>query len=163
MTIEFVDAWRKGDPKLEADALAFWQSQNVKLETPDGAERLKMLAMLAYEDNKVIGLSTLNIRHSDQVRQKMAFIREIVAIDHRRKHLGIDLAQKTREMIETYAFNHQDEQIAGMAAVLQGVGIGKHAISRGGQMILAGYTANNEQFRVAWFAHYQVPANLATR
>ena len=163
MTIEFVEAWRKADPKLEADALAFWQAQGVRLETPDGAERKKMLAVLAYEDGQVIGLSTLNIRRAEQVRQKMAFVREIVAADRRQQHVSIALTQKTREVIEAYAFAHQDEQIGGMAAILQAPGIGKRAISRGGQMVLTGYTEKNEQVRIAWFAHFQVPANLATR
>lgn len=160
MTTTYVEAWRKDDPKLEADAAAFWREHNLLPADVTADERLKQLAVLAYDGDKLIGLSTLRINYFNMLRQKFAFLREAVAPDYRLQSVSRDLAVQTRKVIEPYALAHPQEEIAGMAAVYQAPGIGKRAIGRQGRMALIGYTANDEQVRVAWFDHFIVPPNL---
>ncbi len=160
MAITFVEAWRKNDPQLEAEARAFWASHNALRDEATAEERLKQLAVLVYDEGTLIGISTINVRHFDLLREDFGFIREIVTSDRRLEHISIALTQKTREVAEAYAFAHQEENLAGLAAVLQAPGIGKRAISRGGGLVLMGYTDENEQVRACWFDHFRIKSYL---
>lgn len=161
MTIRFVEAWRKNDPKFEADAIAFWTEHNLLIANTPADERTKEIAVLAYDGEKLVGLSTLKIQYFDQLRQKFAFLREAVAPDYRRHSLARSMSGETRKVIEAHAIAHPDEMIAGMASVYQAEGIGKKPIGSVSRMALIGYTQFNEQVRAGWFDHFRVPANLS--
>ncbi|MDO8421583.1 MAG: hypothetical protein Q7S99_05425 [Parvibaculum sp.] len=160
MAITFVDAWRKDDPQLEAEARAFWTSHKVLPGDADVDKRVKQLAVLAYDENVLIGISTIEVKFFDLLQENFGFIREVVASDRRLEHISIALTQRTREVVEAYALAHLNESIAGIAAVLQAPGIGKRAISRGGGLVLMGYTDRNEQVRACWFDHFRVKSRL---
>jgi GNAT superfamily N-acetyltransferase len=121
--------------------------------------RVKQLAMLAYDGDRLVGISTLNIRHFEQVRQTIAFFREVVHPDYRRKQVGRFLGRKTYKLIEEYALAHPEEKIGGMGAIYQAPGIGQRAVTREARLALIGYTKRNEQVRIAWFPHFMVPPN----
>ncbi|MGV8995927.1 MAG: hypothetical protein ACOH12_03155 [Parvibaculaceae bacterium] len=161
MTTSYVTAWRKNDPKLEADATRFWEAHELLPAGKTAEDRIKELAVLAYDGEQVIGVSTVNIRYFDMLRQKFAFFREAIAPDYRLQSAGRDLTVQTRKAIEAYALAHLEEEIAGLAAILQAPGIGKRAIGRQGRLALIGYTDFNEQVRVAWFDHFRVPSNMS--
>lgn len=158
MDLTFVEAWAKNDPALEEEAKTFWATQNALHDGINPDQRAKQLAVMAYGDGKLVGLSTLNVQYFETLRQKFAFVRELIDRDHRLEHISIALTEKTRECIEDYALAHPEEQIMGMAAVFQAPGIGKRPISRGGSLSLIGYTPNNEQVRAMWFKHARVPS-----
>lgn len=158
MNITFVETWAKNDPAQEEEAMAFWTAQNALQGELAPDQRVKQLAVMAYGDGKLVGVSTLNVQYFETLRQKFAFVRELVHRDHRLEHISIALTEKTRECIEEYALAHPEEQIMGMAAVFQAPGIGKRPISRGGNLSLIGYTPNNEQVRAMWFKHARVPS-----
>ncbi|MDO8287838.1 MAG: hypothetical protein Q7T44_01330 [Parvibaculum sp.] len=160
MTTTYIDAWRKSDPKLEAAATAFWTELNLLPEGATAAERLKELAVLAYDGATLIGVSTLKINFFDQLRQKFAFAREAIRPEYRLQSVGRDLMLATREVIEPYALAHPEEEIAGIGAIYQAPGIGKRGIGRKTRLALIGYTAKNEQVRIGWFSHFIVPPNL---
>tara|TARA_R110000868_G_scaffold31627_20_gene115869 strand:- start:2414 stop:2935 length:522 start_codon:yes stop_codon:yes gene_type:complete len=160
MTIRFVDAWLKNDAKLEADAMAFWTEHDLLGDDTLAEDRVKEIAVLAYDGEKLVGLSTLKIRHFDQLRQKFAFLRESVSPDYRLHALARTMSGETRKVIEAYAIAHPDELIAGMASVYQAKGIGKKPIGSVSRMALIGYTENNAQVRAGWFEHFRIPANL---
>ena len=160
MTIAFVDAWRKNDPKHAADAIAFWTDHKLLKADTQADERAKQIAVLAYDGDKVAAVSTLNVRPFEQLRQKFAFLREAVAPEYRLHSLARSLSGETRKVIEAYAIAHPDELIAGMASVYQAKGIGKKPIGSVSRMALIGYTAANEQVRAGWFEHFRIPGNM---
>ncbi|MDO8421586.1 MAG: hypothetical protein Q7S99_05440 [Parvibaculum sp.] len=159
--ITFVEAWRKNEPKHTADAIAFWTEHGLlKADTPV-EERAKQIAVLAYDGDKLVGLSTLNVRPFELLRQKFAFLREAIAPDYRLHSIARALSGETRKVIEAHAIAHPDEMIAGMASVYQAKGIGKKPIGSVSRMALIGYTEFNEQVRASWFEHFRIPGNLA--
>jgi GNAT superfamily N-acetyltransferase len=162
MEFTFATAWQKNDPKLEADALALWSALDALPANTTPEQRVKELAVLAYDGATLAGVSTLAIRHFDVLRQKFAFFREVVHPDYRRQSLGRFLTRETRRMIETWALENRDQNLAGMAAIYQAPGVGKRAISRQSRMALIGYTEFNEQVRASWFDHFEVPPNAPT-
>lgn len=59
---EFKPAWRKNDPALEADAIAFWQKNKFLPKGVVAEERAKELCGLVYRDGEVIAVSTIIIK-----------------------------------------------------------------------------------------------------
>ena len=159
MTIEIIEAWRKNDPKLEADAIAFWDRHRINPAGTTPQARAKELAAIAYENGVVVALSTINVELFVQLRQKFAFIREAVAPSYRRNKIGGDLLIYTRDLAERYSRENPDEKIAGAAAVYQIPGVGTYGSGRTSRLALIGYTDHNEQVRAMWFDHMQVPPN----
>tara|TARA_R110000868_G_scaffold334571_1_gene595293 strand:- start:307 stop:798 length:492 start_codon:yes stop_codon:yes gene_type:complete len=161
MTITYANAWRQNDPKLEQDAIALWTELSAlpKGQSPD--ERAKELSVVAYEDGKVIALTTMIVQRLQQVRQDFAFVRVLVAPSHRLQSLSTDLMRESRKVIEAYALAHQEEKLAGMGAVFQAPGLGKNPIGIGGGTVLVGYTDEGYQVRIAWFDHFKVPPVMA--
>jgi GNAT superfamily N-acetyltransferase len=159
MTTRFVTAWRKNDPKLEAEAKQIWGATGVLPDQTTPDERAKEIALIAYQDNKLAAISTLNVRPFDYLRQKFAFVRLTVLPEFRKLDIGRVLLRNTFTMIQDYAKTHPEEQIAGVASVLIVAGIGKYPIGREIRHTLIGYTPQNEQIRVTWFDHFEVPPN----
>lgn len=160
MTTTYVEAWRKADPALEADARHIWSAPGVLPPGVTAEDRIKDLALVAYEDEKLAGLTTLKIRTYAQLHQKFAFIRGFVLPEFRMKEAGRELMFHTYRMIEAWAYDHQDEKIAGMIAVIQVPGIGLLPHGDRTNLVLVGYTNGNQQVRLGWFDHYRVPLNM---
>ncbi|MDO8287839.1 MAG: hypothetical protein Q7T44_01335 [Parvibaculum sp.] len=160
MAVTFVTAWKKNDPKLEADVIALWRGMNVLPKGESTDKRVKQIAILAYDDDRLAGISSLEVQAIPQLRQKFAFVRELIHPDYRKNLIARTLVKHTREMIEAYALAHPEEAIAGLAAVFQTPHLGKRAIGLESGMGLIGYTDKHEQIRAGWFEHFMVPANL---
>lgn len=159
MTTSFVTAWRKNDPKLEIEAKQIWEATGILPDRTTPAERAKEIALIGYQDGKLAAVSTLNIRYFDYLRQNFAFARETVLPEFRKQEIGRELVRATFAMIQDYAQNHPEEKIAGMATIFMVPGIGKNPVGRETKLTLIGYTPENEQIRVAWFNHFEVPPN----
>jgi len=161
MTTTYVEAWRKSDPKLEADAIRAW-SMTGALPKSDAPEiRAKQLALVAYVNGELAGLSTLNVRLYEPLRQKFAFMRGFVMPDYRMHEVGRDMMFETLQMIERWAFENQDEKIAGMMAVVQIPGVGREPTGKKIKATLIGYVNGNQQLRLTWFDHFRVPPNMS--
>ncbi|MES1991164.1 MAG: hypothetical protein V4441_09465 [Pseudomonadota bacterium] len=160
MTTTYVEAWRKNDPQLEADAMRAWSTAGI-LPKSDGPEiRVKQLALVAYVDGNLAGLSTLNVRRYEPLKQQFAFMRGFVMPEFRMHEVGRDMMAETLKMIEQWAFEHQDEQIAGMMAVVQIPGVGKEPTGWKIKATLISYVNGNQQLRLKWFDHFRVPPNM---
>ncbi|MDO8421584.1 MAG: hypothetical protein Q7S99_05430 [Parvibaculum sp.] len=160
--IAFVEAWRKNDPKLEADARAFWIREDA-MPDENVAERIKQLAVMAYEGGELVAITTIHVREFTRLRQKFAFLRGMVAKDHREQHLAIIMGKPVHDLIEKHAIAHPEENIAGLAAVVSSplLGARPNPYPNGAGLVLIGYTPYGEQVRVSWFDHFRVPANLS--
>lgn len=157
MTITYKDAWKKNDSKLVQDAIALWTELNILPPDQKPEQRAKELSVVAYEDGKVIALTTMDIMKLEQVRQDFAFVRVLIAPDKRLQSLSTDLMRESRKVIEAYALAHPEENLAGMGAIFQAPGIGKSPVGAGGGTVLIGYTDKGYQVRIAWFDHFKVP------
>lgn len=160
MAVTFVTAWKKSDPKLEADVIALWREMDALPKDESTDKRVKQIAVLAYDGDRLAGISSLQVHAIPQLRQKFAFVRELIHPDYRKNLIARTLVKHTRDMIETYALHHPKEAIAGLAAVFQTPHLGKRAIGLESGMGLIGYTDKHEQIRAGWFEHFMVPANL---
>lgn len=161
--ITFVEAWRKNDPKLEADALAFWQREDALPDESEAVKRIKQLAIMAYEDDELVAITTIHLRPLEQLRQKFAFLRGMVAKSHREQLLAVSMGKPVFDLLQAHALAHPEENIAGLAAVVSSplIGARPNPYPNGAGLVLIGYTPFGEQVRVSWFDHFRVPANLS--
>jgi hypothetical protein len=159
MAITYVDVWKNVDAKAAQDALAFWHRENAMPPGEKAEDRVKELAYMAYDDDRLIALTTVQVQDFPQLRQKFGFMRMMVASGLRMQHMSHPMSDGTKAALEKYALAHPEENIAGLAAIFQANGTGKYPNSRGGGLVLIGYTAAGYQIRCSWFDHFRVPAN----
>ena len=161
--ITFVDAWRKNNPKYEADALALWKREDAVPDEKEAEARVKQLAILAYEDDELVAITTVHLRVFARLRQRFGFFRGMVASSHRQQHLAIMMGKPVFDLMEAHALAHPEENIAGLAAVVSSplLGVRPNPYPNGAGLVLIGYTPHGEQVRVSWFDHFRVPANLS--
>ncbi|MGV8995926.1 MAG: hypothetical protein ACOH12_03150 [Parvibaculaceae bacterium] len=160
MTIEYVEAWKKNDPKLESDARRIWSDPGVLPPGIGAEDRIEQLAVVAYENGELAGLSTLNVLTFSPLKQKFAFFRGYVLPDFRLREVGRDIVLETYNRIEAYALANPQEKIAGMMAVVQIPNVGENPQGKKIKMTLIGYTNDNQQVRLTWFDHFRVPLNM---
>lgn len=152
-------AWRLGDPQIEADARAFWARLGALPEGVDPDLRADELVCLAYAGGEVIAAATAFVRPIEFLRAKFAMFR--CSVDpHRRMHnVAVVCTGVAREILEAWAAAHPEEEVKGMATILQNQDMlaqSRGAIWRTSGLTLVGYTAADEQIRVAWFEGVRV-------
>ena len=152
-------AWRKGNPSIERDAELFWRANHALPQGTDIGNRLSELCGAAYVDGQPLAISTSSIRNVDFLRTRLAMYRVFVSPDARVAKVASKLTLFSRDLLETWSREHQDEGIMGMGAVIQSRALVKNdraAIWPDSKLTFVGYTQEGYQMRVYWFAHSTV-------
>jgi hypothetical protein len=155
--IKWAVAWRRDDWKLGADAKAFWGK--LGLVSPEERDRrVTELCSMAYADDQLVGVSTVQLQAYPQLRCRLAFYRCAVDPDFRRHELATLLTLRTLITMEGWSAEHPEEQLQGIAAIIQAPELmpkGKFPEwpDYNVQLNLVGYSQRGEQVRVAWFRH----------
>jgi len=156
---ELRPAWRRDDPEMTADAIAFWRRLSLLPAGVTPEERAKELAAAAYRDGALAAVTTLQLGRLDQVRARVAMLRGATDPDHRRSHVAQALAIYTRDLIERWSAEHPEERIAGMGAVIESAnlrGREKEPVWPTTGLNLIGYTPEGRQLRLYWFADFRL-------
>lgn len=163
--LTFIDAWRKDDPRLMADAKAMWLAN--KFMPPDVAEeRAQQLVSLVYAGYEVAGVTTAVLSHIEQLRGRFARLRGAVSPDHRRQRVCYQMAAHAVRVLEEWSVKNPDEKVVGVSAVMQS----KELLWRLREptwpeydlnLNLVAYTPRDEQIRIAWFRHAEVEMSAA--
>lgn len=156
----FKTAWRRDDPQLEADAKEFWGRLN--LVPPEGRDkRAKELVVVTYVDGQVVAVATAEYAMLPSLRARFAFCRTAVDPAHRQQSLSGRTFGHLRTVLETWSAEHPEEEVMGMAAIIQAAEYAEkqrdplwpdYALF----LSVVGYTARDDQIRVAWFRHARV-------
>lgn len=157
--VEWRTAWRLADPKIEADAKALWRRLSVLPEGVDPDLRADELVSAAYVGDQLVAVSTAFIREIEFLRRRFAMFRCVVAPEFRRHSVSRKISGHSREVLEKWSFDRPEEEVMGMATVVQNDEIKakpRGAIWRSSGLTLVGYTNDGEEIRVAWFDHARV-------
>lgn len=153
--VVFKEAWRRNDAKLARDAWAFWEG----LVAPAERERrVHELCCMAYEGERLVGLSTAYPAVFPQLKARVATYRCAVAPQFRRHELAKQITSRSIDILKRWSAAHPDEQVLGLAAVIQATELQGMALrptwpEYGLHLNLACYLPTGEQLRVAWFPH----------
>lgn len=152
-------AWRLGDSRIEADAIAFWRRLDILPGNVKPEERARELAAAAYKDGRIVGVTTAALARLEQVRARFAMLRGAVDPEHRRSRVGFALAFYTRELIERWSMDNPEERVAGLGAVIESpdlVALQKQPFWPMSRFCLIGFTPEGRQVRVSWFEHFRL-------
>lgn len=161
MTIAGFDvraAWRRDDPEIEADAIAFWTRLGLLPPGVEPAERAKELIAVAYADGKLVAVATATIEWIPELRARFAILRGATDPDYRRSHAQLSLAVPSREALRDWAIAQPGEKLAGGLAFVEPAEWGEFTrlpVWPESELALVGYDDNGRQVRAAWFDHFR--------
>jgi hypothetical protein len=150
-------AWRRDDPRIEADAIDFWTRNGLLLPNVDPAERAKELTGVAYKDGRLVAAATATLATIDQLRARFAILRASTAPAFRRSHAQRALGVPIREAVRDWALANPEEKLAGRIAFLDRGEWGdleRLPVWPTTRLSLAGYDGTGRQVRVDWFEHF---------
>jgi hypothetical protein len=155
---QFKPAWRKNDPALQADAIAFWCENKILPKGVAPEERAKELCGLIYRGEEVCAVSTAIITHMPSLRVKLALYRCAAARKFRRQSHGEAITDASRDLLEAWSLEHPEEGVMGMGAIIESKLLVRHmpSVFWPGGLVFIGYMPNGQQLRVAWFKHATV-------
>jgi hypothetical protein len=157
--LEIREAWRRDDPRIEADAIDFWT--RFRLLPPDVSpeQRAKELIAAAYRDGRLIAVSTATIEWFDHLRARFAVLRGATDPEHRRSRAQLALAVPSRRALERWALEHPEERLAGGLAFVETAEWGDFArlpVWPESDLAFIGYANDGRQIRLAWFDHFRL-------
>lgn len=155
--LEVRAVWQLFDPKIEADAIDFWQSNGLLPPEVDPALRARELTGVAYKDGRLVAVATATLAHVDQLRARFAILRAATDPEFRRSHAQRALAVPIREAVRSWSLAHPEEKLAGRIAFLDRGEWGdleKLPVWPTSRLSLAGYDEQHRQVRVDWFEHF---------
>ena len=154
---ELRPAWRLGDARIEADAIAFWTRLGILPAGVAPEQRAKALVAVAYKDDAIVGVHTAVIERVEQVRTRLAMVRSAVDPAHRRTHVSLALTLHSRNLLQVWAREHPEEQLGGLGALVGGPDLAARAEQPfwpQTRFILAGFLADGRQLRISWFEDF---------
>jgi hypothetical protein len=155
--LEIVSAWRLDNQNIEREAIQFWNSLKILPPGVDPAARAKELVAVAHLNNELAGVATAAIEDVPLVRSRFAMFRCSVAPAHRRSRVGAELMVASKRILEQWSLEHPDEGVKGMGIVLEAqIDRANEPVWPRSGLTLAGFTAQGQQIRLAWFAHARI-------
>ena len=149
-------AWRRDDPDILRDALAFWDRLGILPPDVEPDDRARELAAAAYRDGKLVGVTTAVVTLYPPLRARFAFFRCAVDADERRRLTSTALSVYTRDVIEQWSAEHPEAHIFGLAAIIESADLRQRQrdpVWENTGLNLVGFLGDGRQVRVSWFPH----------
>mgnify|MGYP003641982479 FL=1 len=157
MSIQFecVSAWKQNNPKFEQDAIAMWAETGRLLPKHSPEDRAKELAVLAYAEGRLVGITTCVITFYPPLRQKFAFMRLLLRPEVEKSGVVVPLTFAYRETLRQWSLENPAEKVAGYGAVITNRGYGARGVLNAG-LTLVNHTPEGSQVRVFWWDHFRL-------
>lgn len=154
-TYTLVPAWKRDDPKIEAEVTSFWERLGILPPGADPRMRVKQVCAVAYEGDRVIAVATAVIGVRPALRYKFANYRCAVDPDRRGGEVAVHLTRFSKKILEEWAAEHPQEGVMGMVAELQGYSAARtrEPVWPATGLTLVGRTPEGDQVRLVWFRH----------
>ena len=156
--VTLVPAWQRNDAKINKDAIDFWRRSGALPPEISPEQRLPELCVAAYVGDRLVAVSTIELREASWLRCCLGFFRCLVSPAYVERRLAIRLTKYSRDLLDDWAKENPDEKVLGMATILENPNfdiLGKRPMWRSGgaELWLVGYMPNGQQVRLTWFKH----------
>ena len=151
-------AWRRDDPRIEADAIAMWTRLGVLPSEVRPEQRAKQLVAAAYRGDRLAAVATAVAEQVAFLRARMLVLRGMTDPDFRRSHAQVALTLPVKEILESWAASHPEERIGGVIGFVEPGLWGdmyRMPVAPPWPLQLVAYTHDGKQVRVAWFDHFR--------
>lgn len=157
--VEFRPAWRRDDPRIEADAIAFWKRMQILPADASPEQRARELVLAVYADGRIVAVVTAELGLFAQVRARLAMLRGAVDPALRRSYVGFAMMLKAREILETSSAENPHERLAGLGGIIET----PELVAREKQPFwpisgfgVVGFMPDGRQVRVSWFRNFRL-------
>lgn len=110
-SITYKIAWKKNDQKMIDDAINFWKESGMLQKNMTGETRAKMLCVVAYDGDNLIGVSTTAISMQPQVMVKACWFRCLVHPDYRQQKIATELASRSLVATEEWSKENPEKKV----------------------------------------------------
>lgn len=115
--ISYKVAWQKKDEKIMLDACSIWAEMGAIKEPSQGMKRAQLLCVVAYDGDKLVAVSTIEVGMQPQVYAKVCYFRCVVRPEYRRRHIATELANRCLVVTEEWSKENPSYQV--MAFVIR--------------------------------------------
>lgn len=157
--VEFRPAWRRDDPEIEADAIAFWRRMDILPADAAAEQRAKELVLAVYANGAIVAVVTAELGLFPQVRARLAMLRGAVDPSLRRSYVGFAMMLKAREILEAWSAQNPGERLAGLGGIIES----PELVAREKQPYwpisgfgVVGFMPDGRQVRVSWFRNFRL-------
>jgi hypothetical protein len=154
--IVYLDVWQDCPADLQERVRRLWTVSGALRDEVEIEHRLLQLCFLGLHDRDVIGVSTVCRGLVEPLGREFYFFRCLVASAYRRHGVATQLAVRCRNRLESWALDHPDEGVSGMATVVEAPELAKRSrlpVWPNSGLTLIGYNERGQQMRVVWFKH----------
>ena len=157
--VELRIAWRRGDSRIEADAIAFWARLGLLPSEAKPEDRAREIVLAVYKGDRMVAVSTAELAVLPQVRARLAMLRGAVDPEFRRSHIGVVMLARVRETLRSWSAENPGERIAGLGAIVESRELGPRARQPYAPLSgfgVIGFTPDGRQVRVSWFEDFRL-------
>ena len=151
-------AWRRDDPRIEADAIAMWTRLGVLPADVKQEERAKQIVAAAYRGERIAAVATAVAEQIGFLRARLFVLRGMTDPEFRRSHAQVALTLPVKAALEEWAAAHPEEKVAGVIGFVEPGLWGDlfhMPVAPPWPLTLVAYTHDGQQVRVAWFDHFR--------
>lgn len=160
--MQLVKVWGEDFPRLREKIINLWISEGV-LTKEDADKRVNEVICVALDDNlEVVAICSGSPIYSDQLKDWFLYYRHFTSPKFREKKLSIDMFYAAKEFFNKNR-KVNDVELKGLYIVYESQIYNKHYTKfiNDHDVVLVGWTPNNNQIRVSFFDDAQIdPKNL---
>ncbi|HWF01818.1 MAG TPA: hypothetical protein VG248_18615 [Caulobacteraceae bacterium] len=164
--LTFTSVWRNPSAEVGASAKALWAATGILPAGVDPDERVAQLCVVGHLNGMLVALTSAEINEFALVRQRFAFLRIMILPRFRSFPRVLALARAAHGSLEAWAAAHPEEEVMGMATVIEsriGAAAGEAPcwpMRQDGPptsgLVLAAYNDAGDQVRISWFGHARI-------
>jgi GNAT superfamily N-acetyltransferase len=161
-TIRYENVWKMANEKARTGAMQLWEDEtNGTMPKKMQEARADLLAVVAYDGENVIAVSTLQTELNRGLWCRIGYFRCIVRSEYRKKGVATELLQECYKLLSEYSKENSGEKIHALAVSIDKKLCPERAAKPvwpevGTGMTLCGYNEHGMQIRLAWFEHVQL-------
>jgi GNAT superfamily N-acetyltransferase len=155
--ISYKIAWQKKDKKISKDACRLWTEMGAIREPSQGIERSQLLCVVAYDGDKMVAVSTIQVGPQPQVYSKACFFRCVVHPDYRRRRIATELAKRCLVVTEEWSLENPSYQVLAFVIRVETplLVLKSYKPVWNNKLNFIGYTQEGLPLYLYWFKHAQ--------
>ena len=160
MAVEIIPVWKRVDPELAAELARYWIDNGAMEDESKAVERAQEVACIARKDGRIAGVTTCYPRIVPVLRQPMYYLRMHISKPARNEALSIPFLKASFAEVEKQELAKDQPMCIGIILALQNERLAAHyndAYWWQSQFVFAGYSRDNLQLRVRYFAGVKLP------
>ncbi len=149
------NVWHRISSDLKREIVRFWMERNALTIREEAVERAEEVVFVVRSlGRKIVGICTAKEIFSERLNNFVYFYRTMIAPEHRRSGLAVDLLIKTRDFLEARFVEGIEEKAIGILLTMENEEMNatfRQALCPKTGFVFMGFNRNRHQVRVYYF------------